>query len=183
MRGSGAYAFLRPAPCATARRPAQTARLQQTGVFGVLPGQLYRAAGVAIHRPAARCFCRCLSPTDSGHDGCERIAFFAARADTDTDYVGHAFAPGMKEMPRADSTALMPLQASSWLPLSSFPRQSDTDPGLPRDSAEWGLSQRIPVGKTEKGPGSTPGPFGMVPPPRLERGTPRSTIWCSNQLS
>jgi hypothetical protein len=23
----------------------------------------------------------------------------------------------------------------------------------------------------------------MVPPPRLERGTPRSTIWCSNQLS
>jgi hypothetical protein len=25
--------------------------------------------------------------------------------------------------------------------------------------------------------------LGMVPPPRLERGTPRSTIWCSNQLS
>ncbi len=24
---------------------------------------------------------------------------------------------------------------------------------------------------------------GMVQPPRLERGTPRSTIWCSNQLS
>ena len=23
----------------------------------------------------------------------------------------------------------------------------------------------------------------LVPPPRLERGTPRSTIWCSNQLS
>ena len=23
----------------------------------------------------------------------------------------------------------------------------------------------------------------MVPTPRLERGTPRSTIWCSNQLS
>ncbi len=23
----------------------------------------------------------------------------------------------------------------------------------------------------------------LVPTPRLERGTPRSTIWCSNQLS
>ena len=25
--------------------------------------------------------------------------------------------------------------------------------------------------------------WGVVQPPRLERGTPRSTIWCSNQLS
>lgn len=44
------------------------------------------------------------------------------------------------------------------------------------------LPQNCPSGRRDA-PGMSQVFDFMVPPPRLERGTPRSTIWCSNQLS